>query len=220
MYLHISGKNICIVITVICLALSINSPAQQPELIELLPPQKDGGMPLMQALNSRHTVRSFTDSALTDQQLSNLLWAAFGVNRADGNKRTAPSSMNQQEIDIYVFTAKGVCRYDAPLHRLQIMLKQDLRTFTGVQDFVAWAAVDLVYIADHNKSTSQDVVERSKTSYVNTGFIAQNVYLYCASEGLGCVVRGMVNRDELAKELALQPTQEIIVTQTVGYVKE
>jgi len=194
--------------------------AQQPVFIELPQPQTDGGKPLMQVLNSRHTVRSFTDSVLTEQQLSNLLWAAFGVNRTDGNKRTAPSSMNQQEIDIYVFTAQGVFLYDAPRHRLQVILDKDLRPLTGVQDFVAWAAVNLVYIADHTKSTSQDEIERSKTSHVNTGFIAQNVYLYCASEGLGCVVRGMVNRDELKKQLELEPTQEIIVAQTVGYIKE
>jgi len=212
-------KNMLLILTGLILMPITTGLAQQPVFIELPPPQKDGGKPLMQVLNSRHSVRSFTDSVLTDQQISNLLWAAFGVNR-EGNKRTAPSSMNQQEIDIYVFTARGVFLYDAPRHRLQVILDKDLRPLTGVQDFVIWAAVNLVYIADHTKSTSQDEIERSKTSHVNTGFIAQNVYLYCASEGLGCIVRGMVNRDELKKQLELEPTREIIVAQTVGYIKE
>jgi len=194
--------------------------AVEQEVINLLPPQKEGGMPLMEALVKRHSVRSFSDSVLTEQQMSNLLWAAFGVNRPESNKRTAPSSRNQQEMDIYVCTAKGVFLYDALHHQLKVILNEDIRKITGTQDYVANAAVNLVYVADHTKSKSDDQVNRSKTSNINTGFIAQNVYLYCASEGLGCVVRGLVNREELTKKLNLNTNQEIIVAQTVGYEKK
>jgi nitroreductase len=188
------------------------------DTISLLSPSSEGGMSLIEALQNRKSTRSFSEKKLTDRQFSDLIWAAFGINRPVEGKRTAPSSRNQQEIDIYVFTEGGVFIYNAQVHSLIRIADEDLRKYTGKQDFVEKAAVNLVFIADHSKSKSNDPVDRSKTSNIDTGFIAQNVYLYCASQGLGCVVRGSVDRILLADKLNLREDQEIIIAQSVGVI--
>jgi SagB-type dehydrogenase family enzyme len=172
----------------------------------------------MQALKERKTSRSFSDKKLADQVLSNLLWAAFGVNRSDG-RRTAPSARNWQEIDIYVATADGLFLYEARPHSLKELLTDDLRAATGMQDFVGTAPVNLVYVADLDKVGAQPGDDRNLFVGADCGFIAQNVYLYCASEGLSTVARGMVDREKLAKVMKLRPEQRILLAQTVGYPK-
>lgn len=190
--------------------------AEKTETIQLPKPQTDGGKPLMQALSERKTSREFSTQELPDQVLSNLLWAAFGINRPDG-KRTAPTAMNQQEIDIYVATAKGLFLYDANANALIPVLKEDIRAKTGGQPFVATAPVNLVYVADYAKMTRGSDEDKDFYSAADTGFIAQNVYLFCASEGLATVVRGYVNKPALAKAINLRPDQKITLAQTVGY---
>jgi len=189
------------------------------DTIPLLSPAEKGEVSLVEALQKRKSTRSFSEEKLTDQQFSDLLWAAFGINRPEEGKRTAPSSSNQQEIDIYVFKEDGVFLYNATTHSIIKIMDEDLRKYTGRQDWVEKVAVNLVYIADHSKSKDNDPVGRSKTSHINTGFIAQNVYLYCASQGLGCVVRGNMDKDLLASKLNLREDQEIIVAQSVGVAK-
>ena len=188
--------------------------------ISLPAPDKTGGKPLMQALNERESIRTFTKDNLTHQQLSDLLWAAWGINRADSKKRTAPSSRNVQEIDLYVTLPSGLYLYVAESHILKQINNKDLRKLTGTQDFVANAALNLVFVADMSKLGKKegDEIKDSDllTPFVNTGFIAQNVYLYCASANLGCVVRGMVPKDQLVNEMGLRSTQRIILAQTVG----
>ncbi len=186
--------------------------------IMLPAPQKDGGKPLMQVLNARHSTREFGTEKLSPQMLSNLLWAAFGVNRTDG-KRTAPSAVNWQEIDIYVTLPEGAYVYDAKANRLNLVAGEDLRAATGSQPFVGTAALNLVYVADMTKAKGSP---ENQAAWVpaDAGFIAQNVYLFCASEGLNVVVRGMVPRDKLAAALKLRPEQKIILAQTVGYPKK
>jgi len=184
--------------------------------IALPKPETTGGKPLMQVLKERKTSRSFSAKKLPDQTLSNLLWAAFGVNRPDG-QRTAPSAMNWQEIDVYVATADGMFLYDATAHSLKQIMGGDLRAKTGGQDFVATAPVNLVYVADLKKVTSTNAEEITLYTSADCGFIAQNVYLFCASEGLAVVVRGWVDRKELARMLNLRPDQRIILAQTVGF---
>ncbi len=193
--------------------------AQQLQPVELPKPQTEGGKPLMQALSLRRSSREFSSEKLSPQVLSNLLWAAFGVNRADLGKRTAPSAMNWQEIDIYVATADGLYVYDAQGHRLNPVLSEDVRAATGTQAFVKEAPVDLVYVADFSRAARGSAEDRTLYSAADTGFIAQNVYLYCASDGLATVVRGSVDRAALAKVLKLRPEQKIILAQTVGYPK-
>jgi SagB-type dehydrogenase family enzyme len=204
----------------ILLAVPTLSLAQELKPISLPSPQTDGGKPLMQALKDRHTTREFSSEKLSPQVLSNLLWAAFGINRADTGKRTAPSAMNWQEIDIYVATADGLYVYDAKGNKLDRVLAEDVRGATGMQPFVKDAPLDLVYVADLAKTGKSSAEDKNFYTAVDAGFIAQNVYLFCASEGLAVVVRGNVDRAALAKVMKLRPDQKILLGQTVGYPKK
>jgi SagB-type dehydrogenase family enzyme len=191
--------------------------------IVLPSPDKTGGKPLMQVLSERHTTRSFTKDSLTLQQLSDLLWAGFGINRPDQGKRTAPSAMNWQEIEIYVTLSRGSYVYSAESHSLKFINNKDLRKETGSQDFVADAAMNIVYVADLGKRGKKDGEEVKDAelflTYADAAFIAQNIYLYCASANLGCVVRGSVPDNNLSSELGLKSTQRIIMAHTVGVPK-
>jgi hypothetical protein len=192
--------------------------------IVLPAPDKTGGKPLMQALNERQTTRSFTNDSLTIQQLSDMLWAGFGINRPENGKRTAPSAMNWQEIGVYVTMPGGCYLYIAESHSLKFINNKDLRKETGGQSFVADAALNIVYVADLGKTGKKegDIIKDSDLfmSYSDAAFIAQNIYLYCASANLGCVVRGSVPDNNLAAELGLRTNQRIIIAQTVGVPKK
>jgi SagB-type dehydrogenase family enzyme len=190
--------------------------AETPATIPLPKPGTTGGMPLMQALSARKSGREFSTGKLSPQALSNLLWAAYGVNRPDG-RRTAPSASNRQTIDVYVTLAEGVYLYNAKEHRLDLVVPGDQRAAAGLQPFVAQAPLNLVYVADYAKMAELPDTTRVLYSAVETGSIGQNVYLYCASEGLSTVIRAMENRDALAKALHLRPEQKITLSQTVGY---
>ncbi len=194
--------------------------AQELKEIKLPAPQVDGGRPLMQALKERQSLREFGTEKLPLQVLSNLLWAADGVNRPDVKKRTAPSAVNWQNIDIYVALAEGLYLYDPLEHSLKPILGEDIRALTGRQDFVKDVPLNLVYVADFAKITRGTEEDKNFYSAAHTGFISQNVYLYCASEGLATVVRGMVDREALAKALKLRPDQKVMLAQSVGYPKK
>ena len=188
------------------------------ELKPVPTPQTSGGKPLMQVLKERKSVRDFGPEALSKQTISNLLWAAWGINREDG-RRTAPSASNRQEIDVYAIMADGAYLYDAQANALKPVTRSDLRKLAGTQPYPADAPLNLIYVADTAKLGGDDAA-RLATANADTGFIAQNVYLFCASEGLGTVVRGSVNRDDLGKALNLRAGQRIILAQTVGYAKK
>lgn len=194
--------------------------AQDQIVIQLLPPIKEGGKPLMNALNERQSNRDFIDKALTDQQLSNMLWAAYGINRSDKKKRTAPSAHDKQEVDIYVTTAKGAFLYDAFNHSIIEITQKDIRSKTGSQGFVGTAAINLIYVLNKKKASSDVENQAVVWASVTAGAIVQNVYLYCASENLGCVVRGWVDPEIMATELNLNKEQVVILAQTVGYKKD
>jgi nitroreductase len=152
--------------------------------------------------------------------LSNMLWAAFGVNRPDSGKRTAPSARNWQEIDIYVATADGLYVYDAKAHMSKRVLAEDIRAMTGRQTYVGEAPVNLIYVADLSRMGGATDADKVFYSAADTGFISQNVYLYCASEGLATVVRGLIDRPALAKAMKLRSDQKVILAQSVGYPKK
>lgn len=190
---------------------------QDSKRIPLPQPQTERGRPLMQVLKDRKTTRDFAPDKLQPQLLSNLLWAAFGINRPDG-KRTAPSAMNWQEMDIYVAMSDGLFLYDAKGNRLELVLAQDIRQATGSQSFVATAPLNLVYVADLSKEGSGPDTELFTAA--DAGFISQNVYLFCASENLATVVRGSIDRNALVKAMKLRPEQKVILAQTVGYPKK
>jgi nitroreductase len=202
------------------LALSGALGAQEPAPIKLPAPKMDGGMPLMQALKARHSEREFGTEKLSPQVLSNLLWAAWGINRADGH-RTAPSASNKQEIDIYVTLPDGAFVWDAVANTLNPVAAGDLRGATGSQPFPAAAALNLVYVADISKAgRSATDPQQAMNIGADAGVIVQNVYLFCASEGLVSVVRASVPKDALAKQLKLRDTQVIVLAQSVGYPKK
>ena len=191
--------------------------AAEPEVAVLPPPHMDGGMPLMQALKQRQTSRAFSREALPAQVLSDLLWAAFGVNRPLTGGRTAPSARNWQEIELYVSSADGLFLYDAQRHGLKRILTEDIRAHTGLQPFVAEAPVNLIYVADVSRMEGAPDEDRVMYSAADAAFIAQNVYLFCASERLATVVRGALDRPALAKAMKLGPTRRVVLAQTVGY---
>jgi SagB-type dehydrogenase family enzyme len=193
--------------------------AQDLKFIQLPPPQTEIGKPLMQVLKLRQSSRNFDTIPLPLQEISNLLWAANGINRPQDKKRTAPSAMNWQEIDIYVAMQNGTYLYHAKSNRLLLVTEKDVREATGKQSFVKEAPLNLVYIADEQRMTRANDEDRIRWSSADAGFIAQNVYLYCASQGLAVVVRGMIDREILSKELNLKDSQKIILSQTVGYPK-
>lgn len=187
-------------------------------MVRLPAPVVTGGKPLMQALQERHSSREFSAKPLSKQLLSDLLWAAAGVNRPETGKRTAPSARDWREIDIYLTLPDGAYRYDANENALLRVVKADLRAATGVQEFVAQAPLNLVYVASLNRMTGADAEQKNFYAAADTGFIAQNVYLFCASAGLATVVRGSVEREALAALLGLGQQQRIILAQTVGYL--
>lgn len=194
------------------------SAAAAPPSIALPAPDTAGGKPLMQALKERHSSREFSSDALPLPVLSSLLWAASGVNRPESGKRTVPSARDWREIDVYVATADGLYRYDAGEHALQLVVARDLRALTGRQAFVKDAPVNLVYVADTTRMERDTGAEDQQLyAAVDTGVMVQNVYLYCASQGLATVVRGWVDREPLARAMQLKPGQRIQLAQTVGY---
>ena len=186
--------------------------------IALPPALKQGGLPLMEALARRQSSREFAPDALPLPVLSGLLWAAFGRNRDDG-KRTAPTAINAQEIDVFVALPTGAYLYDAAAHELRLVAAADLRRVTGYQDFVDEAPLDLVYVADQARMGLVPVGQRSAYAHVAAGAISQNVYLFCASSGLATVIRAWINREAIADALGLAHDQQVLLSQTVGYPK-
>ncbi|MDR3350671.1 MAG: SagB/ThcOx family dehydrogenase [Prevotellaceae bacterium] len=198
--------------TIILLFVSGTLAAQD---IALPKPQTTGGKPLMETLNARRTGRSFSAQELTQKQLSNLLWAANGVNRTDG-KRTAPSAGDSREIDIYVFLKTGVYFYDAAANKLIQKSTADNRKNVGRQPFVEVAPVILVFVANFDKLSRFDEASRTFYSATDVGYVSQNVYLYAASEGLATVALGMIKKEELTSLLNLKNGTPLL-GQPVGY---
>lgn len=194
--------------------LRVNAEEQKPLLLSA--PQMEKGKLLMQALKERKSVRSFSPQELPAEILSDLLWAASGSNRPKEGKLTAPTTANWQEIDIYVAMEKGLYKYEAVTHILVPVLTGDIRGFTGKQEFTKTAPVDLIYVADFSKMGG-DEANKIFYSAVDTGFISQNVYLFCASAELATVVLGMVDKPALEKIMGLKKNQKVILTQPVGF---
>lgn len=198
---------------------AVNSPTA-PETplaaIPLQPPETQRGKPLMQALRDRKSERSFADRPLTVQELSNLLWAANGINRSNGH-RTAPSARNVQEFDLYVIRQDGIYVYEPKQHQLRPIAAGDHRKSAGNDSYVATAPLNLIYVADLSKiSWTRDPNVKLRIAGLNVGFIAENVALFCSSEGLNSVPRISIDTDSLSTILKLRPEQKIILATTVG----
>ncbi len=193
--------------------------------IKLPEPNRAGGKPLGDALAARRTTREFSTAPLTDQELSDLLWAANGFNRPDEKKRTAPTAMNRQEVDLYVCRADGAYLWDSEANVLKRGTDKDLRGFTGHMDrgdqnFALVAPVAIVYVIDYARQGMQGRPQDAfKYASVDCGFIGQNIYLHAASSGLGTVFLGMIKPQELSAALGLPATRVPLFAQTVGHVK-
>ena len=192
--------------------------AQELSPVSLPAPQTEGGKPLMLALKLRATARAFAPDPLPPQTLSNLLWAAWGINRPQDGKRTAPSTRNWQEIEVLVVNAAGAYVYDAAGNALKPLVAGDLRALAGTQDFVKEAPVTLVFVAD--TSRMQGGPDTQALAYADAAFVSQNVYLFCASEGLATGVRASVDRPALARALKLRDDQLVVFAQSVGFPKK
>jgi hypothetical protein len=201
-------------------SLSLLAAAGEMAPVILPAPQKDGGKPLMQALALRATSREFAKDPLPPQTLSNLLWAAWGINRPGEGKRTAPSARNWQEMDVYVVLPAGAYRYDAIGNVLKPVVPGDLRALAGSQEFVKDAPLTLVFVADTGRMKGSAADQRTQYAWADAAFLSENVYLFCASEGLATGVRAMVDRVALGKALELGDGRIIAFAQSVGFPKK
>ena len=192
--------------------LSAAAMAQELSPIALPEPQMDGGKPLMQALKERASQRDFASDPLPPQVLSNLLWAAWGINRPESGKRTAPSPKDRQEMDVYVALPGGLYLYKAKENSLKPVVPGDLRALTGEQAFVGIAPVNLVYVSRGNADPVW--------SGILAGLISENASLFCASEGLATVPRLSFKGEPLAKAMKLRSDQKIVLAQSVGYPRK
>lgn len=202
-------------IGIIVLSMTIACSSQQAD-ITLPAPQLDKGKPLMEVLKLRKSTREFSPRTLSMQELSNLLWAGFGINRPQSGDRTAPSAMNKQEIDLYVVLPEGIFLYDAKANTLKSVVKGDLRALAGTQPFVKDAPINIIFTSDKKKAGS----ENWAFGAVDAAFVSENIYLYCASEGLATVVRASIDKKALSEAMKLDKSKEIVLAQTVGYPKQ
>jgi nitroreductase len=188
--------------------------AQGPRALP--PPRKEIGKPLMQTLQLRRSIREYAPRPVSPEHLSDLLWAAYGVNRPSGD-RTAPYWRHIMIVDVYAAMADGAWLYDPKQHVLLPHLAEDIRALTGQQDFAATAPLNLVYVVrgEHLKDVAPE--ERRLYGSVDAAFAGQNVYLYCASEGLATVFRGGLDHEKLGQAMRLPPEQFVVFAQSVGY---
>ena len=197
--------------------MPIATPVEEHHVIRLSEPAAAAGQDLLQALRLRRSTRAFSPRPLPEHLLSTLLWAAFGINRHGTGGRTAPSAHGWKEIAVYAAFADGVYRYEASDHALEPVATGDVRAATGIQDYVASAPLNLVYVADFSRMTGASEEDRTFFAATDAAVVAQNVYLFCATKGLGTVVRGLVDRMRLAPLLGLRREQRIVLAQSVGF---
>jgi len=192
--------------------------AQEEKASSIKLPQRtsSSAVSLVQALEKRKSTREFKEKDLSWQVISDLLWAANGINRPDSGMRTAPSAKNAQEIDIYVAMKNGLYLYDPKIHALDLIVPQDVRRLAGIQGFAAQAPVDLIFVSDLDRIGGPEDIAMFYSA-TDTGYVSQNVYLFCAAEGLATVVLGWIDKETLSKAMNLKPTQRIILAQPVGY---
>ena len=210
------------ILSLLAVALMCLSACAQkaPKTIHLLEPTYDEGMTLMQALKARKSSSGFTDKEIPLQDLSNILWAAVGVNRPDG-KRTSPTGSNRQEIEVYAFFKTGAYYYNYKDHTLELVKEGDFRSLTGRGE-AAGAALDLLFFADTDKTKGEnpDGGGAATVSYVDVGYVSQNVYLACANAGIGSRARGGWDQQTLVETLGIKPSLVVVLGQTVGYCAE
>ena len=185
--------------------------------IQLPEPDKEGGKPLMNALAERQTSREFAETAIPEQKLSDMLWAAYGINRPSEGKRTVPSALNRQEIDLYAIMESGAYLYNASSNKLVQVSSKDLRANSGFGGFANKAPLTFVFVINKARQRMSDPMASTTIGAVDSGFIGQNIYLYCASEGMNAVFFATLDKDALATSLKLPKDNTVLYGQTVGF---
>jgi len=192
--------------------------AQELQPVTLKQPDKTSGATIMQAFENRASVLEFTEEEISPDDLSGLLWAANGINRPGTGKRTAPSAMNSQDIDVYAVTKEGVYLYDAATHTLQPVVAGDLRTFVANrQANFAKAPLFLVLVSDLSRFTRGDESQKPVWGACDAGIVSQNISLYCAGTGLATRPRASMNQEKLREALKLKESQILILNHPVAY---
>ena len=209
-----------IIISTALIMASTGLYSQDLQDIKLNAPDKSRGSAVMKALSDRQSVREYDAKDLSLQDLSDLLWATNGINREDG-RRTAPSAMNRQEIDVYVVNKDGAYLYDPASHSLKGLTKGDFRKAVAAsQDFAATAPVSIVLVANLEKLGNPASENTRLTGAMDAGIVNQNINIFCAAVGLVTVPRGTMNKDELKQALKLSDTQALMLNNPVGYPKK
>ena len=191
--------------------------AQTLSPIQLKAPEKKAGLSVMETLANRHSTREFSNKKLTLQELSNLLWAANGINRPEKGMRTAPSAMKAQEVDVYVCMEEGAFLYDAKSNQLQPVIQEDLRGLVGgKQTFVKNAPVVLLMVSDLSKLPGGNSEQTKLMAAIDAGIVSQNISIACSGLGLITVPRASMDKEALAQKLKLKSTQLLLMNNPVG----
>lgn len=204
-------------ITIITFIMVISIQQVLAQDITLPLPDRTGGKPLMACLNERKSSRDFNNKEIPLQEISNLLWAANGINREKDHKHTAPTSMNRQNMEVYVILPGGVYQYIDSANVLKLIQSGNYMKSAGKQDFVEKAGMNVIIVSDMKKLGEHPLEDNLLDSGIHAGAIIQNIYLYCASSGLHCVVRAWFDQEELSRTLKLPEYKRVILAQTVGY---
>lgn len=202
-------------------ALSSQAFAQEPTTIALCTPRTSGGTTVLEAFAHRQSTRTYSPKLLSDQELADVLWAANGINRPESQKRTAPSALNYQDVDVYVCLEKGAYRYDAPSNTLELIIQEDLRPWVANgQDFAASAPVVVVLTSDLSKMKGGPTEANRLIGAMDAGIVSQNISLACAGLGLATVPRATMDKAQLAKKLRLKDSQILLLNHPIGHFKE
>lgn len=204
---------------VMCLFVSVAAFAAE-KVIKLPKPNMNRSGAVMKALAERHSTREFSAKALTPADLSDLLWAANGVNRPADGKRTAPSAMNKQDVDVYVVLPEGTYLYDAKAHQLNLVAEGDYRdAVAGGQAFVKTAPVSLLLVTDLSRLGDAKNVHTQLMGAVDTGIVSQNISIFCSAANLATVPRGSMDAAKLKSALKLKESEMPLINHPVGYMK-
>jgi SagB-type dehydrogenase family enzyme len=202
------------------MAMSIATSFAADKVIKLSKPNMNRPTTLMKAFSERKSTREYSSKELNNADLSDLLWAANGINRSDG-KRTAPSAMDRNDVDVYVVLPDGVYLYDAKEHKLDLVSEGDYRAAVAGngQDFVKSAPLSLVLVSELSRLGDTKNSQTQLMGAVDVGIVSQNIALFCAGANLATVPRASMNRDLLKNALKLKDSQLLLINHPVGYFK-
>jgi nitroreductase len=201
--------------TIFCLSYA---QGKEPVMLQLTPPDTARGLPVMKAFKVRASASDFDTVMLSDQDLSDLIWAANGINRPESGKRTAPSATNAQDVDIYVCLKQGTYLYDEKKHALDLVAEGDHRTLVaGRQGFVAEAPVILLLVSDISRFKHGDDSLKLVWAAMDAGIVSQNIAVFCAGTGLRTRPRAIMELEKLRTALKLTATQYLMLNNPVSY---